>query len=261
MTTVPTTWTILAAIDNSAAARPVLAAAVAVAPFSRARVRAFHVRSDGDHTAHNVATAAKVELVETTGDPVQEIIEAARAADVAVVVLGTHGIPESHHVGHVAAAVLVQVEKPVVVVPPEAQPIAHVRRVLVPLAAEPRTARSLQPAIQHAAEAHLDVVLLHVFSEESIPSFSDHEYETESWIHEFAARYAPIAPHNVRIELRVGDPADTVLEVAREIGADLIALGWSLDLSPGHASVVRTVLERGHVPVALVPLDATTSAI
>lgn len=255
MTTAPVGAVILAAIDNSAAARPVLETAAAIAPFSGGVIRAFHVRSNGAQTVRAAAQAAGVELVETHGNPVKEIIEAARAVDVVAVVLGSRGAPGVHYVGPVPAAVLEHVNKPVVVVPPDVERVTGISRVLVPLETEPRTSRSLEPSIRQAREAHLDVVLLHVFDEQSLPRFSDHQYETETWIEEFGARYAPLAGHDVRIELRVGRPAETVLEVAREIGADLIAIGWSLDLSPGHATVVRTALEHSPVPLLLVPVD------
>ncbi len=34
----------------------------------------------------------------------------------------------------------------------------------------------------------------------------------------------------------------------------MIAVGWSQDLSPGRATIVRTLLERSPVPVALLSL-------
>ena len=45
-------------------------------------------------------------------------------------------------------------------------------------------------------------------------------------------------------------------EVATAAGADLIALGWSQDLTPDRAAVVREVLTRSEVPVLLLPCAA-----
>jgi hypothetical protein len=46
-----------------------------------------------------------------------------------------------------------------------------------------------------------------------------------------------------------------------EIDADLILLGWARDLSPGHAAVVRRVLEEAAVPLVLVPVLAGASGL
>jgi hypothetical protein len=45
-----------------------------------------------------------------------------------------------------------------------------------------------------------------------------------------------------------------VHSIATEIGADLIALAWSQNMTAGRATVVRAVLERSDVPVLLVPV-------
>ncbi|HSC91419.1 MAG TPA: universal stress protein, partial [Gaiellaceae bacterium] len=76
-------------------------------------------------------------------------------------------------------------------------------------------------------------------------------HELEAWKEEFLARHAP-RPEDVRLEVRVGRPGESVLRVAEEADADLIALGWARDLSRGRAAVVREVLERSPIPVLLV---------
>jgi hypothetical protein len=38
------------------------------------------------------------------------------------------------------------------------------------------------------------------------------------------------------------------------VGCDVIALGWTQQLVPGRAPVVRAALEGSHVPVMLVPV-------
>jgi hypothetical protein len=45
--------------------------------------------------------------------------------------------------------------------------------------------------------------------------------------------------------------------VARDVDADMIALGWAQDLAPGRASVVRWALEHTPVPLVLMPLART----
>ena len=61
------------------------------------------------------------------------------------------------------------------------------------------------------------------------------------------------------MELREGAPEEQILEVARDVEADMIALGWAQDLSPGRATVVRWALEHTPVPLALMPLARTTT--
>ena len=58
----------------------------------------------------------------------------------------------------------------------------------------------------------------------------------------------------MRLETRVGVPAELVHTIATETGADLIALAWSQTMTAGRATVVRAVLERSDVPVLLVPV-------
>ena len=61
------------------------------------------------------------------------------------------------------------------------------------------------------------------------------------------------------LETRVGRAADVVREVARDIEADMVALGWKQDLAPGRAQVVSALLADADVPIALVPLRLAPS--
>jgi hypothetical protein len=127
--------------------------------------------------------------------------------------------------------------------------------VLVPLAGDPSTAASLRTTL-HVVRAHeIDVVVLHVYDEDSIPAFDDQpQHETDAWAREFLARYVPMPERAVRLELRVGSPDEEVLAVAKGSGIDLIAVGWGQDLSSDRARIVRPILERSKVPVLLLPV-------
>jgi hypothetical protein len=59
--------TVVAALNNSLADAPVLAAAQALASLLDARVEALHVRTNGDHTARNAADAAGTPLRTVSG--------------------------------------------------------------------------------------------------------------------------------------------------------------------------------------------------
>ena len=91
--------------------------------------------------------------------------------------------------------------------------------------------------------------------------FSNHpKHETEAFTDEFLARYARTARGCVRVELRVGVPADEVLDVGTALDVDLIALGWSQQLEPGRALVVSQLVEHGIIPVQLVPMVRSNHA-
>jgi hypothetical protein len=69
---------VIAALDNSAAAEPVVATAIRLAELYSAETRAVHVREDGDEPATGAAKAANLELESVSGPPVDRLIAAAR---------------------------------------------------------------------------------------------------------------------------------------------------------------------------------------
>ena len=150
-----------------------------------------------------------------------------------------------------------------VVVPPEAQRPGVLHRILVPLEGTISTALAPMAVFELSEESELDVVVLHVHDEESIPAFSDQpQHETREWSREFLARYCPWGVGDVQLETRVGRRDEEIVRATEELGVDLIALGWTQELGPDRASVVRAALERAHVPVLLVPVrpDSETAA-
>jgi nucleotide-binding universal stress UspA family protein len=246
---------IVAALDNSLAARPLLATARALAAVLDAEVEALHVAVDGGRTAREAAEAAEVPFRVERGPVVERLVAAGEDRDVVALVIGARGTPSAPRpVGSTAAAVATALGKPVVVVPPEALPAEAVRRVLVPL--EGSVSGSLAPAsiFELAHDARLEVVALHIHEAESLPAFTDQpQHEHEAWTREFLARYCPHGLGQVELVRRVGRAADLVPQVAEEHGCDLIALGWSQELAAGRAPVVRGALECSRVPVLLVP--------
>jgi nucleotide-binding universal stress UspA family protein len=150
---------------------------------------------------------------------------------------------------------MASLDKPLVVVPPDVARLGKLRRILVPLEGTVSTSLAPTRIIDVACDAELDVVVLHVHDETSLPSFTDQpQHEADAWAEEFLARYCPGRLGEVRLEVRVGRREEEILRLAEEMDADLIALGWSQKLAPGRAPVVRTVLERGRVPLLLVPV-------
>jgi nucleotide-binding universal stress UspA family protein len=254
--------TVLAAIDNSLAGKPVLAGAGALAKLLGADVEALHVEVDGGRTARNVADAAGVGLRTVSGSVVERLVAAASVDDVLALAIGARGTPSGRRpLGGTATAVATALLKPVLVVPPDAEPRTAFHRVLVPLEASQSTALAPRSIIEVARDAEVAVLALHVHDEASIPAFTDQpQHEQAAWTKEFLARYCPWGLGTVQLETRVGRADDLVPAVAAERGCDLIALGWSQELARGRAAVVRGTLERSRLPVLLVPVRLAVPA-
>jgi nucleotide-binding universal stress UspA family protein len=190
-------------------------------------------------------------------NPARQIISAAADHDVAAVVLGARGTPwGTRPCGHVTMRVIKEVEKPSVVVPPEAVPKDKLHSVLVPMMGQPTRAASVRNTIALVNASHIDVTVLHVYDEAHLPAFSDQpQYETQEWAQEFLARFVPIPADAVRLELRVGVPAEQIMRVCEETSPDAIAMGWIQDVSPGRGLLVQAVLERSRIPVILLPVS------
>ena len=246
---------VVAAIDDTPAAARVLTTAGAVAQLFDATLEAVHVRQDGQETAARAAHAAGLPLATVGGGVVEALVAAARRPDVSALVLGTRDVAsETAPLGSTALAVISSVPTPVVLVPPRGTPLERIRHVLLPLEGTAQTSLAPVAVLRLARDAAVDVLALHVLDESSLPRFTDQpQHETEAWTREFVARYCPHGLHSLSLALRVGRPEEAILRVAEETGVDLIALGWNQRLAPGRAAIVRAVLERGRLPLLLIP--------
>jgi nucleotide-binding universal stress UspA family protein len=249
---------VLVAVDNSLAAKTVVASARTLAALLDAEVDAVHVRVDGHRTAEDATHAAGVPLRMTSGPVVERLIEEGEPDDVVVVAVGARGSPAARRpLGATATAVATALAKPVLVVPPEADPAAVFRRILVPLEGSLSSSLAPRAILELAPSAEVDVVALHVHDQSSLPSFTDQpQHEQPAWASEFLHRFCPWGLGSVRLETRVGRSSEIVPAAAEECDCDLIALGWSRELSPGRAPVVRSTLERSRRPVLLFPVRA-----
>ena len=232
---------VIAAVDNSLAARPVLATAQSLADLLGSTVDPIHVQTNGTRVASNETAAAGLELRVPRAPRSCGFGEVAGAGDVAAVVVGACGTPASSRpVGSTAFELIESIDKPVVVVPPDVARAGALSRVIVPL-------EGTLSSLARATSPHRDRLRceprrrgLHVHDEASLPAFTDQpQHETDAWAEEFLARYVPSRFGDVRLEVRVGRRNEEVLRAAEELDADLIALGWSQDLAPGRAPVVR----------------------
>jgi nucleotide-binding universal stress UspA family protein len=242
---------VIAAIDNSAASRPVLAMAQAVASALGGALDAVHVTEDGDETAGASALAAGTTLRILSGDPVEQLALAVAEKNVVALVMGARGaLGGPRPAGHLALMLAGRTDKPMVVVPPDSHPPKQLRMVLVAMEGTPGKARALQRTIELSTSAGLEIVVVHV--DEEIPSFTDQvQHETEAYAREFFARHLLGAPLT-RLELRIGMPATEVLSAVESLHAELVAVGWPHTADPGRGAVAREILERSPVPVLLV---------
>ena len=128
--------TVLAALDSSAAARPVLETALGVAELTDATVEAVHVHTNSTETPEALAARSGVGLRLLDGPVEQALLHSIRHPDVIAAVIGARGTPGGRRpAGRAALHIVERSAKPVVVVPPEAVGVSPrpFRRLLVPL--------------------------------------------------------------------------------------------------------------------------------
>ena len=249
---------VLAAIDDSAAARPILDVARRIGELIEARVESVHVQEDGSgENATAISRAAHVPLHVRHGDVVSVLRSEASERDVVALVIGTRGVPAGPSpAGHVAIDLVQSLDRPIVVVPPHAADRA-LRSVLVAVEGDGESHALGRLFEQLGDRATPEVIALHVTEPSNLPPFADSAvHEADAFAREFVIRSASsVVPDlsRIRFEMRVGDPAGTVCEAARELDVDMVVFAWHRDLSEGHGRVVREMLSEASVPVALFP--------
>jgi len=244
---------VIAAVDNSAASRPVLAVALALAPVLAATVETVQIVEEEGITARGAAEAADVPLRLIPGDPVEWLSKLANEEETVALVIGVRGRPEGREpVGHVPLQLCWRTDKPVVLLSPDASAPERLEKVVVAMETQPNRVRRLQRDVELASVGDLEIVVVHVDDEITIPSFSDEvQYEMEDYAEEFLARNLPGSP-GARFEPRVGIPADEILAAAESLGAQLIVIGRPQTDAPGRGWVAREILARSPIPVLLV---------
>jgi nucleotide-binding universal stress UspA family protein len=124
--------------------------------------------------------------------------------------------------------------------------------VVIAVEGTPSKARALKRAVDLAVATGLELIVVHVDDERSMPLFSDQvQHETESYAREFLARYCRGAPE-ARLELRIGLPAEEILSTVEQVEADMVAIGWPQTTDSGRGLVARAILDRSRTPVLLV---------
>lgn len=245
---------IVLAVDHDPTATAVIRTGKALAALLDADVVAVHARENDPHAVRSIVAAEDVDLEVHDGDPTDVIVDAVSAAPTIVGVCGCR----AHRLGprpggHTALEVLGRSPTPIVVVPPEfgGFPDDKPRRVLAPLDGTERAAGIVRAWLDQLADAGSAVTVLHVLGPDTVPPFLDQPHHAiDAWQREFLARYANTG---FDIVLRVGEASAQVLDALAAEPHDLVAVGWSRDIGPGRAEVVRALLARSPVPVLLVP--------
>lgn len=247
--------TVLAAVDLDDCALAVIRTARALAALLGHTAVGLQVREDGGDTLSELARAEGVQLHDVGGSAVDEIVTAARDPSVAGIVLGMRASSGGREpAGRTALEVIARVVKPVVLVSPDAQPTPAIARVLVPLEGTSESMQALGHVLDLDPESELEILALHLHSPATVPAFSDHDpYESQAWERQFLSQGGATSDSRIKFLRRVGAPAEQITTVAHETSAELIAIAWSQDLSPGHAHVLTETLARSDVPVLLLP--------
>jgi nucleotide-binding universal stress UspA family protein len=251
---------VLAALDSSAAARPVLDAATRLAELTAAEVEAVHVSDGSTETAAWLAARCDIPL-RLLDSPVGSSLVRAVEQDESVIaaVFGARSTQGGRRpAGRTAMHVLQHATKPIIVVPPGVAAAERpYRRLLLPLEGDLESSRPILERLFPLFVHDVELVVLHVFTSETAPRILDRPARDLSmWGDEFIARFCPGA---TRIELCTGPVSARVDDVVAEEATDMVVLTWSRDISGGHGAVIREVLGRSTVPVLLLPVVATSA--
>jgi nucleotide-binding universal stress UspA family protein len=217
---------------------------------------------------------AHIEVRIDTGEPAEGILRASAYPQVALVALTTHGhiIEPGRSLGRVAEQVIAGARQPILLIRPEATPLAIrpgavLRRLLLPLDGTPTTAALLAPASALAGRLGAAVDLLYVAEVGAPPSepgsigapqyVDQPQHEWPQWANELSSRLgeacAKIPPSvPLRTFLAQGEAGETIAHFAAEHESDAVVLARRSRLEPGRASVLRTVLGQMPCPVLLV---------
>jgi nucleotide-binding universal stress UspA family protein len=248
---------VMAAVDGSTISQSVLDVAGRIAGLLRADLEAIHVGDGLPAAVEQTARELDAPLRTARGPEAEALRRAAQEPDVAALVVGARGLPHGRRpAGHVTQELMTSLPVPLVVVPPTERPAHRIHRILIALNGSPEAAEALRPVTRAALDAGLAVVVVHVLDPGGAPPFADQPHHwSEAYIREFRARN--IVNGHAEIQLRAGDPPEKLLDAAKQLDADIVALAWNQALAPGHAAVVRNAVAEGDLPVVLIPVRAS----
>jgi nucleotide-binding universal stress UspA family protein len=209
-----------------------------------------------------------------TGDPVDAVIDYARAIDAELIVVGTAlplaGLSQRESVGETIGR---RASCATLVVPPGLEPTLDnlpFRSIVCPIDFSPGSVAAFEEAVRLAQSAGGLLTLVHVLGEfDDAPSAARHLVPEYRWIREADAqqRLSAAIPRDalnwadIDVRVSAGDAGDRILDLAVEVQADLIVMGL-MSRSPLNrllfASTTRRVTSESACPVLVV--RAPTSA-
>jgi len=183
------------------------------------------------------------------------LLDAIKNNNVDLVVAGTHGRTGLRRflIGSAAEEICRVVTCPVLTIGPDCPTAAiNIKRILVPTDLSDESMRALPFVVKLATAYGASVTVLHVLPEETSgkpDAIKLSEPIFTNMVHTFAPQLAPLKADFL---IESGAVAETVLKVAREKDADVIALGIRNEFLPGlhlRSTVAYRIITAAHCPV------------
>ncbi len=206
------------------------------------------------------------------GNPEKIITEEAKSCE--YIVMGTHGktCNKEATMGSTAVTVLESTSIPILLINPNTKLKLEdgkwiPRKALIPLNGTPGTAEALSPVTDILSKTSSKIDILHIYGEKkeytpkegefSAPYYEDYpQHEWPTWSKEFLKRFCPSVINSVKINVNLskGDPAEKILNFAKENENDFIAVVWHGTLSHLRAQVLKRLLYESTCPLMLIKL-------
>ena len=193
------------------------------------------------------ADAPSPRAIAVVGDPALEIEKLASALPADVIVMPRHGWTGlmTHASGSVTEHVMCHARAPIIVVPESAKrlaPTSEMHRIVCGIDFSPASLKALRYAGDLASADHRQLIVTHV----------DPNGPSTLWRGRLHTVTANDIPPGVAVQERVqvGNPASEILRLAREDGADLIAIGGHRGHPPG--CVMSGVVAGASCPILIV---------
>jgi nucleotide-binding universal stress UspA family protein len=253
--TPPLDGAIVVGVDGSEPSAAALRWATGIAARTGQVVRAIHARpADGPGGADLVglSDAGDVRVDEIDASPVDALVEASQAPDVALVVVGARGLGavRGRLLGSVGRHCVRHSARPVVII--HGEPVSLPSRIVVGVDGTPHSQHALGWAIDVALALDGEVVAVHAAGSEVIAIAGTHLRPRfhQEWCQ-------PLRDAGVRHReiFAAGKARDELLRVADRVEADLIVVGTRYDEHERRVvlgSVATHLCENARVPLAVV---------
>lgn len=230
---------VLVAVDLSPSSANTVKIATELAQRSGARLAVAHILSPTlmlpSGTTDNVRETisrwleptikkeTRLDIEVTEGDVVDEMARLAKRYRADLLVIGTHAVQGATKLafGSTAEALFRHMGIPVLTIGPHVRSCGErFSSILLPTDLAPHSLRAAQYAVSLAEESNANLTLLHIVDKDSKESVETATQSMEQLVPEDAASWCQPG-----FRVALGDPADTILESALAVKADLIVMG------------------------------------